>query len=97
MTYRAPRGNPFDPQTWGRKRVEILWPIGHFGSMDVYQGLSLIDELIEDGDYLGARQMLWAVGRTFVTSVLFDSDSLDDLFIEDQVDRFLEQFEEETG
>jgi hypothetical protein len=64
--------------------------------MDVYQALSLIDELLEDDDLLGARQVLWAVGRTFVTSMLMNTEELDDLFIEDQIDRLLDELQDET-
>jgi hypothetical protein len=94
MSRHRPRGNPFDPRTWGRRHIEILWPIGSYGSMDVFEALTLLDELLADDDVLGARQLLWQVGATFAQTMVLGIDEQDDLFLANEVERFLAQLEE---
>jgi hypothetical protein len=62
--------------------------------MDVFEALTLLDELLADDDVLGARQLLWQVGATFAQTMVLGIDEQDDLFLANEVERFLAQLEE---
>lgn len=88
--------NPFKRNTCGHCACSLIVPVGSFASMDIFDALTMVDELLAEGDVLGARQMLWSVGRTLYASVALDIEQVDDLVIKHEVNMFLDTIETET-
>lgn len=91
----AKNRNPFKRNPCGHCDVGLVVPIGSWGTLDIYDALTTIDEHLEDGDVVGARQVLWSVGRTLYAELVLDTDDVDDLVIEHAVNMLVDELETE--
>jgi len=85
--------NPFDLQY---DSVKVSWPVGSFGDIDVLAKLSLIDDLIEVDDLLGARQHIHALAKVLLATRVLDPDELDDMVLAHGANQIIRDFRRAT-
>ena len=76
---------------------QILWPVGSYGSMDVWRAMELIDKYLEDGDVLAARQLLWDVGVTMEAPYRLSKEQVDDAVFSAYTENIVKDIEKELG
>jgi hypothetical protein len=93
----AKNRNPFIRNACGHCNAALVVPVGSFAQLDIFDALTTVDEMLEDGDVLAARQLLWSIGRTLYAAVALDTEEVDDLVVEHEVNMFIKELEAETG